>query len=120
MAEPSDIAFAYPSGGMNGAGCSSRLPNSQYRRATNVPLEDELPTTRCGVRVHKLAGEAGALDLFGAENIQGARFFNPAAGQDGLNFQTARPSILVAVGGRKFCIYLDGSGCATTATLVDI
>lgn len=120
MGDASDIAFLYPSGGMNGAGCSTRLTNAQYRRGTNVALIDEVPSTRYGVRVHRLNGDAAARSLYGLGNVQGARFFNPAAGQDGLNFQTASPSILVANGGKKYCIYIDGSGVGTVATLKDI
>lgn len=123
MPDQDEIAFLYPSSGMNGAGCSTRVSSSQYRRATNVTLEDELPTTRPGVRVHKFGNadeNSTAAEFFRINNVQGARFFNPAKGQGGIVLAESHSQIVVACGGRKFSVCLKGSGASTQVVLSDI
>lgn len=123
MAEVDEIAFLYPSRGMNGAGCSTRLPQEQYRRATNVALIDELPSTRCRVRVYEFEpmvdGELDA-EFFQANNVQGAAFFNPAKGQGGLSLAESNAQIMCACGGRKYSITLEGTGPSTRALVYDV
>ena len=115
---PDDIAFLYPSRGMNGAGVATRLDQSQFRRATNVALVDELPTTRPGVRVYDPVGADS--EFFKANNVQGAKFFNPAKGQGGLTLGKDHSQILVANGGRKFSLTVEGKGGSTVIRLAQI
>lgn len=123
MSDVDVVAFLYPSAGMNGAGLSNRLPVSQYRRATNVCIDDELPTTRPGVRIHALTNEtenSGAAEFVRVNNVQGAMFFNPAKGQGGLILGKDQSQIALAAGGRKYSIVVDGVGPLTTAKVKDI
>lgn len=115
------IAFLYPSGGMAGAGCSTRVSESQYRRATNVALKDELPTTRGGVRVYKVESDDPIhAEFYRENNVQGALFFNPAKGQAGFSLAESTPSVMVANGGRKYRMSLEGVGVSTRALIRDI
>lgn len=121
MSDTDVVAFLYPSGGMSGAGCSTRVPETHYRRATNVALKDELPTTRPGVRIYRLDSEDPLQSTrYRRENVQGARFFNPAKGQGGFSLAESLPSIMVACGGRKYRLSLSGQGVATAATVRDV
>lgn len=114
MADTPEIAFQYPSGGMNGSGVSSRVPPAQTRRQTNVQLVDEIPTTRPRVIVHDLPGDIAGL------NIQGAKYFNPAKGQDALSNSSGGPQILIAAGGRKFTLSVSGEGIQTELAVTEI
>lgn len=123
MADTDEIAFLYPSSGMNGAGCSSRLSQQTYRRGTNVALQDELPSTRPRVRIYDFeSATSGALDaeFFAVNNVQGAHFFNPAKGQGGLVLAESNAQIMCANGGRKFSISLEGTGTSTRALVKDV
>lgn len=123
MPDSDEIAILYPSGGMNGAGLSNRLPAAQYRRATNIALEDELPTTRPGVRILALEDADEVFSpaaFYRVNNVQGASFFNPAKGQGGLLLGHDESQIVVANGGRKFSIHFEGFGPTTKAIVRDI
>lgn len=123
MPDTDEIAFLYPSAGMNGAGLSNRLQPAQYRRATNVTLEDEIPTTRPGVRIYgveNVSEDSTAAEFYRSNNVQGGAFFNPAKGQGGLILGHDQSQIVVANGGRKFSIQFQGVGPATRAVVRDI
>lgn len=115
-----DVAFFCPVQGMMGAGDASRVSQQAYRRATNVVLRDELPTSRPGVRVMAFESDSIAADFFRVNNMQGAKFFNPAKGQGGLVLGKDLSMIVVANGGRKFTLHLDGDGGSTRARLEEI
>lgn len=112
------LAFEQVKGGMNAADPPHRIATNQVARMVNCQLLNQLPTTRPGVRFVPMRG--AEKEWVSLENIQGAIFFNPAAGQGGIRLGPANSSIATAVGGRKFLAKISGRRHATEAEIVEI
>ena len=103
--------------GMNDGLNPALLPATQCARMTNIRIQDQLPTTRPGMRIIPCAGY-GMLDGL---NIQGAIIHNPGRGMSQQAFTLDLARIVLAAGGRKFEIRVRGSSPATaTAEITDI
>ena len=110
MADNFEAVIYFANGGMNSAIHPSLLSKDQVSRMTNCRLEDNLPTTRFGVRFLPLDGQT---ENFVKDNIQGACFYNPALGQSSKTFGKNEDTLCIAAGGRKYQVFLnDASGNA--------
>src|SRR4051812_2245599 len=110
---PAQLAFSDARGGMNASDPANRIGVNQLARMVNCRLYAQLPSTRLGVRVIPLAGDAS--EAIAAGNIQGSIFFNPAKGQGGIALADDSAMIATAATGRKFVVKISGRRGKTTA-----
>lgn len=101
MPNAREIVFDFAVDGVNDSVHPGLLTRNSLARMTNCRLHKQFPTTRYGVKVHKLGEDAKE---FRSLNIQGACFYNPALGQSQLSFGPDQSGILVSAGGKKFHI----------------
>lgn len=107
MPDQFEAVIYYASTGMNAAVHPSLLGKSDVSRMTNCKLQDQLPTTRPGIRFFPLDGDT---ENFSRDPIQGATYFNPSLGQTQKTFGPDQDSIIVAAGGRKYQVFIrDGA-----------
>jgi hypothetical protein len=115
---PAQLAFSDARGGMNAADPANRIAINQLARMVNCRLFQQLPSTRLGVRVIPLAGDAS--EAISAGNVQGSIFFNPAKGQGGIALADDSSMIATAATGRKFVVKIVGRRGKTQANIVEV
>lgn len=103
---------------MNAADPANRIATNQLARMVNTRLFQQMPTTRLGVRVIALTGDAS--EAISAGNIQGSIFFNPAKGQGGIALADDNSMIATAASGRKTVVRIKGRRGNTVATVEDV
>lgn len=116
--ESAQLAYVDAAGGMNGFDPPHKIATNQLARLVNCALVDQLPSTRKGVRVIGLSGDAAGAVSDG--NVQGSIFFDPAKGQGGIILGQESSMIAVASAGRKFVTRITGRRGRTTAALQEI
>lgn len=94
-----EVVFSFVVDGQNDSVHPTLLPRSNVARMTNCRIQDQLPTTRFGVKAHKLGPDANE---FRRLNIQGASFYNPTLGSSQQSFGQDQASIVTNAGGKKF------------------
>lgn len=103
MADVLEAVIYFANGGMNAALHPSLLNKDNVAVMTNCRLQDNLPTTRYGMRFYPLDGQT---EDFVQDNIQGAAFYNPSLGQSSLTFGENEDTLIVAAGGRKYQLFI--------------
>lgn len=74
------------------------------------------------VKISVAASKGGTASVAEARigNVQGAKFFNPAKGQGGIEFAASTAMVLISIAGRKYAMTFQGVGLTATANLIDI
>lgn len=116
--EASSLFWTDVKGGMNASDPPMLIATNQVAEMVNCRLENGLPTTRYGSRVTPITGSAS--EVFAGANLQGSIFFNPAKGQGGIVLAADNAQLVVAAGGSKYSVKLNGRKDNTTAALVDV
>jgi hypothetical protein len=104
MADLFEAVIYFANGGMNAAVHPSLLNKDNVARMTNCRTEDNLPTTRYGIRFFPLDGQ---IENFVKDNLQGGCFYNPSLGQSSLTFGVNEDTLVIAAGGRKYQVFVN-------------
>lgn len=105
MPNVASLAFVDVKGGMNAADPPQAIAPNQVARMVNCTLRNGLPSTRFGVRVVPLSGDAA--EFVALNNVQGSIFFNPAEGQGGIALAESNAMLTLASGGRKWVVNVE-------------
>lgn len=107
-----EVVFSFVVDGVNDSVHPALLPPTSVARMTNCRIKDQLPTTRYGVRAHKLGQDSTE---FRKLNIQGAAFYNPTLGSSQQSFGPDLASIVSSAGGKKYHISFGPTGVVSVS-----
>ena len=109
MADAPVVVLAHCVGGQNSALDPALLPGTQAAKLINCQIDQQLITTRFGTRFLPVSGDQG----WRTENIQGAKFYDPAKGQGTQVFSDDSASIILAAGGNKYRVFPEVADAAS-------
>jgi hypothetical protein len=112
MANVKNSVITFAADGMNDSAHPAFLQSTSCARMTNCQIKNQLPSTRPGIRVHKLGDDGNP---FMCGNIQGATYYNPALGQSQLSFGADQDSIMVSVAGRRLHLTFGPTGLVSVS-----
>lgn len=118
---PDQSVIAFPLGGLNIKDDPLVLSDRQYRFSTNTIIDRAAVSGRHGLREICLVSDTeGLVDEFQLLNLQGAIRYSPSQGQSAIQQAAKGEYLLVAAGGRKFTIQIEGRNTGARGVLREI